>query len=90
MEIEKPPVVIGEVLPNGGTVLAYKWRPHTKGEVEGQHGVVLCLVPGNYHPFVVWSFVKEPDKEINCFAGDYWMNIDAAYRVFRIRAKKIY
>jgi hypothetical protein len=84
---EIPPTKIGDELPSGGIVLKFRWREHTKGEAEGQHGIVLCLLTENeYDPFAVWGFVKPKDGKIFCMHGDYVQNIDIALRHFNRRS----
>lgn len=89
------PLTIGQVLPNGGIVLKYKWRQSGQGEAKGLHGVVLCLLPENkFDPFVVWRFLK-PDfsselekklkDDIHLMNGDYVQSIETGLRMYNLR-----
>jgi len=90
------PLTIGQILPNGGEVLEFKWRDSRGGELEGKHGIVLCLLRDNpMHPYVVWRFVftyeadpYHPERTIygvNCMHGDYHTSLTGAMKVYEKR-----
>ena len=80
------PLKVGQNLINGGVVLENKFRGHTDGEIEGTHGIVLCLLPHNdLHPFAVWRFVREESGLVNCMHGDYCETLTEAISVFHAR-----
>jgi hypothetical protein len=76
------PLEIGQMLSNGGVVLKFTWREYQGGEAKGKHGLVLCWLPNNYDPFVVWRFVKTYPDRVICETGDYCRTLDDAMKAF--------
>lgn len=82
-----PDPLPGHKLANGAVVIEYRHRGDRQaGQL--QHGRVLAMVPGNFHPFAVWAtcaYDHEHGNVWRCETGEYFATIEAAVTWFGAR-----